>query len=318
MSSVVKRTTKYTAPLLLLIALFAHHATAEEIRATDSCNRLYAALLGPTNAEFDKVVANNGNLFAIPERAPEETKKLNAAVFDKLHSEKAPRIINSRRKTGLTIKELNKLYKTSLSNKQIKESLCGSYRGSPNYGFCWGRAMAVHLKALQTNINNKSVRKLWAVGSMDDGHTQWRYHVTTIVRADDGAWYAIDPIFHKPMLIEDWLATMKKRFDPRDTLRVFVTPAKRFGPEKWAKYDKKVLNDAFYYDFFSDFMNEIYKENTKKAGLWKDLKANDNPSMRAAEIQKLLKIAGAVGAASSPALYYFFTRDSDREPATLP
>jgi hypothetical protein len=264
-----------------------------------SCYRHFSSLLGPTDEELNLLISRRGDLFVLPTRPPEEARALNEAALRSLREAPMPGTAYSRRKAGLTPAEIQKLYDDSMLNPQVMKSLCGKYNGSPRYGLCWGRAMAVHLKALQSDINNKSVKKMWAIGSLKSGLTHWRYHVTTLVRAEDGSWHAIDPIFGRPMPAEEWYATMRSKYDPEGTMRIFASPAKRFGPGSWEQYNKKELSDAVYYNFFSDLMNGIYTENTGRVGPWRAVSDSKKLAVRAKKLKKLLVAVGVSGAAAA-------------------
>jgi hypothetical protein len=130
-------------------------------------------------------------------------------------------------------------------------------------GFCFGRAMTVHLEALYRGVSNSAIKKLWALGSLASGETSWRYHVTTLIKGPDTTWYAIDPIFPGVMTAEQWYQRMKGDFDHvNGKMKLYVTDASKFGPAG-GKYHPMGLDDAIYNDYFDDLMKS-YKENGHK------------------------------------------------------
>jgi len=261
-------------------------------------------VIGPTDDEMDRLLKNGGDLFTLKQRSPKEAKSLNEAALQKLKKEPFENPL-SKKKTGLTDKEINKLYDDVAANNQVSESLCGVYNGSPQYGFCWGRAMAAHLKALQTGLPTRNVRKLWAVGNLKADGTNWRYHVTTLVRGKNGTWYAIDPIFKKAMPAIDWYNRMSKEFDRQGTMRIFASPANRFNPQSFAKYNKERLAKAFYYNFFSDLMDGVYTENTGRVGPWKGISEDTSRRLKFESLMQksLWTVGGGVIATWSYLMY---------------
>jgi len=268
--------------------------------APTDCALLYKNTFGPTTEELDLLLRRNGNLFAVMKRSAEETAKLNEDSLKMLRDLPMPPA-NPKRKAGLSVAEIEALYKAALKNPQVKKSLCGTYNGSGQLGFCWGRAMAVHLQALHSKVSNQSVRKLWAVGEMKSDSIAWRYHVSTVVRSDQGIWYAVDPIFPGPMPVEEWYANLKAGYAGTEFVRLYSTPAKRFGPGKWEKYNKNHLKEAAYYNFFADLMDSIYKENTGREGPWKTIAEEGGKPYRGKARWKLLQKAANYGAASGAA-----------------
>ncbi len=305
----------YAIGLIAWASLFFTLRAPAEEPVSKTCELQYAATLGPTEEEFTRLKLYDGNFLRLAKINPEEAAARNNSVFTKLRNEGFPAFTRSRKKMFLSFSEMQELLAATIKNKQVKESLCGSYNGSPaGIGFCWGRAMAVHLKAILprgSNLHNKSVRKLWAVGHF---HTpgnpaSWDFHVTTIVRGENGAWYAIDPFFDKPLLAEEWYARLKSTLDPDGTMRIFTSPASRFIPQKWNKYNKQDMANIFYYNFFTDLMDTIFKENTGENGPMAALaKQQNSPTLKSKMDPLLLSLglggAGAAGAfAAIKAIY---------------
>lgn len=95
--------------------------------------------------------------------------------------------------------------------------------GSPQgeIGYCYGRAMAAHLIARRMGLAESAIHKIFAAGDMQNGNVRWRFHVATVVRGEDGQFYAIDPIVpHDPLPIEAWIEEIRRRYD--NTERILV------------------------------------------------------------------------------------------------
>ncbi len=133
-------------------------------------------------------------------------------------------------------------------------------------GYCFGRAMTAHLEALwnpQLKVNNKAIRKLFALGKLQTGTDSWRYHVTTIVKASDNGWWAIDPIMGKPIKADDWYSRMRS-YNPSGDMLLFSDEAARFSPAE-GMYKKNQLDDDFYSNYFKDLLNS-YRGQFQKRG----------------------------------------------------
>jgi hypothetical protein len=99
-------------------------------------------------------------------------------------------------------------------------------------GFCFGRAMAVHLLARQSGLAEDSVRKLFVIGDLREGaDPEWRFHVTAVVKGEDGLWYAIDPIMDGPLTMAAWMAEVRGIWDKGRKARFYMTPASTVLPD---------------------------------------------------------------------------------------
>ncbi|GEM_PF-3520457 len=99
-------------------------------------------------------------------------------------------------------------------------------------GFCFGRSMAAHLLARQRGLADDSVRQLFVIGDLREGaDPHWRFHVTALVKGEDGAWYAIDPIMEGPMTVTAWMAAVRKTWDRNRKARLYMTPASTVLPD---------------------------------------------------------------------------------------
>lgn len=104
--------------------------------------------------------------------------------------------------------------------------------GDGEIGFCYGRAMAVHLLARKMGLDDQGIQKIFIAGDLNNGQgVRWRFHMATMVRGDDNNWYIIDPIMpslDKAGVIPpyEWMQTVKTVFDlpdGEDESHFFVT-----------------------------------------------------------------------------------------------
>lgn len=127
-------------------------------------------------------------------------------------------------------------------------------------GYCFGRAMTVHLESLYRGIAKDSIKKMFAQGALQTGSNKWRYHVTTIVKGPTNIWWAIDPIIGGVITADEWYRYMKK-FDSNGKMKIYFTNANQLTPACNVKYNKQQL----YYDqdikrYFGDLL-KWYRDN---------------------------------------------------------
>lgn len=103
------------------------------------------------------------------------------------------------------------------------DAILQKYDPTGEIGYCYGRAMTAHLTARRMGLASGSIRKLFAIGDMRQSpvstQPEWRFHVTTLVKGEDGNWWAIDPIMGpplgdgKPLLAQNWMAIVSREWD---------------------------------------------------------------------------------------------------------
>jgi hypothetical protein len=99
-------------------------------------------------------------------------------------------------------------------------------------GFCFGRSMAAHLLARQVGLREDSIRTLFAIGNLHvTADLTWRFHVTTVVKGQDGLWYALDPIMAGPMPAEAWIAQVRAAWDKPGKAKFYFASADTIIPD---------------------------------------------------------------------------------------
>ncbi len=224
------------------------------------------ALLAARAIEIEKAETSlNKSLFAIPRGSAKEAVAKNEQVLEQLKN--LPINVESKRKIGLSDSEVQQLFREVYDHPVASLTKVSQYeKYQTGIGYCFGRATAAHIKALKDGVDKSSIRKVWALGSLKTGSSNWRYHVTTIVRNSKGEWIAIDPIFGRTMPVEEWYKSMKK-FDATGNMRLFETEPKRFGPDGGGKYSPSALQSPFYAGYFTDLMKSFREEGSELAKL---------------------------------------------------
>jgi hypothetical protein len=119
--------------------------------------------------------------------------------------------------------------------------------------------MAAHLEALRAGVSKEAIRKIWIVGDLKTDQGHWSYHVATLVRGEGGVWYAMDPIFGRPVTAEEWYHRFMAS-DREGDARIFVTDPSRYT----------VLNSRPY---MPDLNDADTRENRAFKGYFSDLLA---------------------------------------------
>lgn len=129
-------------------------------------------------------------------------------------------------------------------------------------GFCFGRAMFVHLELAMRNLDRDSIKKAFVVGPMSTGDgNSWGWHVTTIAQSKDAdgneIWLALDPVTGLKTL-KEWYQEMYTYFSTDKKLKIYVTEAGKFGPSP-GFYNHIGLENEFYNSYFTDLDKEFVK-----------------------------------------------------------
>lgn len=228
--------------------------------ARTDCARAYDQAFGLKAFERELFAADGGNLYSIPARDPYTTHQLNLRALQELGLQPPPQAGLSGRATVATKEERAKLFREITALPAVADSTCGNYRASARIGFCFGRAFAAHLQALRFGLHKASIKKVWLVGELKMQGEKWRYHVATMVRGEDGEWYAFDPVLGREMPAVEWYQALRESADPGGSARLFVTEAGRMFPYNWKGYGENELDRRVFRGFFTDLLAQIRAE----------------------------------------------------------
>jgi hypothetical protein len=155
-------------------------------------------------------------------QSPPADKHRNRAVkagYDRIVNELSPKNLD-----GFSTDLLRVLFQAVSANKVASLDRLPYYDPSGDIGFCFGRAMAVHLIASRMGIKRESAGKAFIVGDLKSGQaTEWRFHVAAVIRGTDGAWYAVDPILSGPMPLKEWIKTVREVWDKDTKAKIYIT-----------------------------------------------------------------------------------------------
>ncbi len=116
----------------------------------------------------------------------------------------------------LSSEKIKSLYSEAVNHPIAKISEENLKKYDPNgiIGFCFGRAMAVHLLARKMGLAPTSIKKFFVIGDLRSGReSEWRFHVTTLVLNENREWIAVDPIMRGPMPLRDWVKYVQRVWD---------------------------------------------------------------------------------------------------------
>jgi hypothetical protein len=228
-----------------------------------TCQALFKRLTAPKISARESGILDRAVLrdfedlgdFSAPSR--EIAGAWNRRVIDALHRLKTPEV------AGLSQREIDELVAEVKANEVIEESCAtpSRYEKDPevSIGFCFGRAVGVHLLARQRNLSNDSIRKFWLMGEMETGDVTWSHHVATGIRGDDGQWFVINPATTTLQPVEAWLKDWQG-ISTDGQMTLFATKADRFGPDARDPLFESTTEPDSYNGFFHDLFAGARRE----------------------------------------------------------
>mgnify|MGYP001552327170 CR=1 FL=1 len=133
-----------------------------------------------------------------------------------------------------------------------------SYPQGNQVGYCFGRAMLVHLRLLQAGVPQKDIAKIFTLGDLLVGQELWRFHVAVMVRDPRFGFVVVDPLQNKVLAIGKWLDVNRdygvKR--PYSRVRFFVTDPRKFVPGL-GRYDLEQLQNPALKPYFEDLAKTL-------------------------------------------------------------
>ena len=157
-------------------------------------------------------------------------------------------------KMGLTDAERRFVFRFVYEHPVASPEHIGDYEPFPDdpakqVGYCFGRAMAVHLESKALKLKTESIRKLFIIGDLRSGdEPEWGFHVTTLVRdlEDEKKWFAIDPIMKgitqgRSQSADDWIAVVRSIWDRKKEAKLYITSIFAVMPDP-RRIDNPIFN----------------------------------------------------------------------------
>lgn len=236
------------------------------IEASPHCPSFFEKITGEAPLDrLDREILKEleQNYFFLDRSDQSAVHKWNQSLVNALRASPIP--TSSTQKTTLTDQEIRTLYRALENHPVASCKHLPKYDPQGNIGFCFGRAAAAHLLALQEGLHKESVRKIWAVGTMYANDVTWGHHVATMVRGADKKWHVLDPEYKKAMPLENWIREVKK-MDADGKLIFVSSDAKRFGPVSSDTYQALEIKSDFYNQYFEDLLEDIRRRSRAKQG----------------------------------------------------
>lgn len=241
----------------LPIALFSWLLLSFSASADENCTTLYSKL---DKQKLEALVLDRADRDLFEQQmlttTPEDARAWNTALLEAMDN--SPMVVrNPKRINGLDPEQRMALHRAIIDHPVARYSSLKKYDPKGDIGFCFGRALAVQIEALKMGVAKENIKKIWIVGGMKSGSIDWGYHVSTIVRGSDQKWYTIDTNTEEPKLLVDWYQRLANRFENDGRLQLFVTDAKRFGPNGGADtgpIQPGTVSSPFYNNYFKDLV----------------------------------------------------------------
>jgi len=99
-------------------------------------------------------------------------------------------------------------------------------QSNTSIGYCFGRAYYFHRSLKMLGVTDRAIKKAWIVGKIGKN---WEFHVATIVRGEDGEWYALDTLsdsWASGVTVKDWYESWME--ESSATTRLYITDADKF------------------------------------------------------------------------------------------
>lgn len=224
-----------------------------------------------------QIVENRVDLFSRRDmdtrnRTPEQIHADNLSLITRFTNmnvdDRNGRMVDYEKAKYIRFNDAAKVLNASEANPVVSLSKTRKYDPqNKGIGFCFGRAMFVHIELIYRGLDRDSIKKAIVVGSMGKG--TWGWHVTTIAQSKDRSgreqWLAIDPVAGRVMPLQDWYNYWRNGDSDDKKLKLYIAENTRFGAgASW--YDDNGIRDPFYNNYFIDLMR--WFEDQSKAGAY--------------------------------------------------
>lgn len=188
-----------------------------------------------------------------------EIQALNKKELNDLQLMRSPKVLDNNKVGWLTRQEAQVISDWMNSHSVISYDKITKYDPERKIGFCFGRAMAVHLELIARGVSKDAIRKVFITPSMGLDH----FHVVTVVRGPAGVWWAFE-LNSQPMPLTEWVARWGERVGTK--MKVHITDPSKFAGQA-GKYNRLQFADGqgvdgYYRNYFLDFLKS-YRASLK-------------------------------------------------------
>jgi hypothetical protein len=253
---------KYRGPALGLLFLAASFLVATSANASQDCAPAWAALksvlarhegVRPLKSPLDDFL----NSHPAPKSFIQKHDSWSSAQRTKhnerlLASLKGPWEDASR--NGSLKVSLNKEDASLITRKTHRHPVVGypnldRYENC-NQGFCFGRAVGIHVEALRMRVHPDAIRKIWIVNP-ESGD---RFHVAGLIKSDEDGWWVLDANHMTAMTPEKWVRT----YGGDASHSLFISDARRFSASQPSHYNPIDLFGTEDFDFYNRFFSDYF------------------------------------------------------------
>jgi hypothetical protein len=179
---------------------------------------------------------------------------LNDATIARLEGAAKSHASSKKDYRALAAEVLAKVAQNPVANLMSAER----YDQGGQIGFCFGRALLVHLFLLQAGVPQDDVVKVFNLGQLRVERQLWSFHVTVMVRDSRDGFLAIDPLQSAPLPYREWLE-LNARYDIKGRFsraRFYATDPRKFLPA-FGPYAVAQLEDPVIKRYFDDLARSV-------------------------------------------------------------
>lgn len=255
--------------MILRASLFLLLVSSPQVWAGNQCQNLFAdhqlLLDRKSLVEKDLIEAYPAEVAG---KTPAEVVEMNRKLLESIKGE-VPFRTTSTRATEISEAAAHRLVDLTYENPVVNPGN-KKYDPNRNIGFCFGRATFIHLMLLKMGVQKNSIRKIWAIGPMNTGDINWRYHVATMVYTKEKGWLVLDTNHGGPVTPQEWVATYSK-MSTDGKLRFYSSDASKFSfmMGKYARIQMGLdlpQERDFYRNYFKDMMEWVRKRTLSEDG----------------------------------------------------
>lgn len=133
-----------------------------------------------------------------------------------------------------------------------------NYEQGGQIGFCFGRALLVHLLLRQAGVKQAHLAKIFNVGQLLVEKQLWQFHVAVMIRDSKAGYLVVDPMHSKPLAYQEWIA-INSAYDIKgkySRARFYITEARKFLPN-YPDYSLTQLEDPALKPYFDDLFKSL-------------------------------------------------------------
>lgn len=250
------------------------------------CRELFATpQVAPGDAVFDDLYLQRSH--DTKGLSQSEVRRSNEAAVARLLAYHPGSIASRKTGSEISYANLQRALEVLKSNEVVGSAAKTKYaREDREIGYCFGRALFLHLLLRKMGLQENSIQKLWIVGPQKSEieNVTWGFHVATAAYVKGYGWMAIDTNTFRIQPIEHWYRAFSQQSTDGKP-RFYVTPATRFSVSI-PRYSRVQLGldlpvaEDFYRHYFVDTMKWMSQAQLAELGLSKVAPSSETQAPR--------------------------------------